>query len=182
MEDCTEADVARLLKIVPEFRKQQALRYSHLFGQWTTLKTWELLMELVPGPTDSVYYGPNGKPYLTDGPFFSISHCKTAVAVAVDSEREIGIDIESIRHAEVALIRHTMNEEEQALIHNAQEPDRMFTRLWTQKEAVLKARGTGLVDELPLVLSSLSNKEKEQLQTRVFQNYIFSVFVCKPCF
>lgn len=174
MEDCTEADVARLLKIVPEFRKQQALRYSHLFGQWTTLKTWELLMEFVPEPTDSVYYGPNGKPYLTDGPFFSISHCKTAVAVAVDSEREIGIDIESIRHADEALIRHTMNEEEQALIHNAKEPDRMFTRLWTQKEAVLKARGTGLVDELPLVLSSLSNSDKERLQTLEMSDSIFS--------
>lgn len=174
MEDCTEADVARLLKIVPEFRKQQALRYSHLFGQWTTLKTWELLMELVPGPTDSVYYGPNGKPYLTNSPFFSISHCKTAVAVAVDSEREIGIDIESIRHADEALIRYTMNEEEQALIHKAQEPDRMFTRLWTQKEAVIKARGTGLVDELPLVLSSLSTEDKERLQTLEMSDSIFS--------
>lgn len=181
MTDCTEADVARLLSLVPAFRKEKALRYSHLFGQWTTLKTWELLTQLADIPISSITYGPYNKPYLTNGPFFSISHCKTAVAVAVDDEYEVGIDIESIRHADEALIQRTMNEQEQELIRQAQESDRMFTTFWTQKEAVLKARGTGLVDELPLVLSSLSDKEKEQLQTLVFERYILSVFVCKPC-
>lgn len=178
MNNCTETDVARLLGLVPAFRKEKALRYSHLFGQWTTLKSWELLMQLVPCPTLSIRYGQYDKPYLTEGPFFSISHCRTAVAVAVDDECEVGIDIESIRHADEALIQRTMNEQEQELICQAQEPDRMFTTFWTQKEAVLKARGTGLVDELPLVLSSLSDEEKKRLQTFVFENYIFSVFVC----
>lgn len=174
MNECTESDVARLLPIVPAFRREQALRFSHLFGQWTTLKAWELLMSLVGGKAEEVYYGPHGKPYLKNGPYFSISHCKTAVAVAVDSEREIGIDIESIRHADEALIERTMNKEEQAMIREAKDKDRMFTRLWTQKEAVLKARGTGLVDELPQVLSSLSIEDKERVQTLELSSAIFS--------
>ncbi len=178
MNECTESDVARLMGIVPSFRKEQASRYTHLFGQWTTLKTWELLMQLTAISSPLVRYGAYGKPYLEGGPFFSISHCKTAVAVAIDEENEIGIDIESIRHADDALIQRTMNEQEQQLIRTSQEPDRVFTTFWTQKEAVLKARGTGLIDELPLVLSSLSEKERKQLQTRVSLNYVFSAFVC----
>ena len=111
-----------------------------------------MLQELVGRTCDDVYYGPHGKPYLKKGPYFSISHCKTAVAVAIDEEHELGIDIESIRHAEQALIERTMNKEEQTFIAYADNPDHAFTDLWTQKEAVLKARGTGIMDDLTNVL------------------------------
>ena len=117
-----------------------------------------MLQELVGKPCDEVYYGPYGKPYLTHGPYFSISHCKTAVAVVVDEEHEVGIDIESCRHAEEGLIRRTMNMEEQALIAAADDSDGAFTNLWTQKEAVLKARGTGIVDDLTSVLSKFQGE------------------------
>lgn len=150
---CNEEEVKRLLPLVPLFRQEQALRFKHLFGQWACLKTWSMLQELVGRPCDDVYYGPHGKPYLKQGPFFSISHCKTAVAVAIDEQHEIGIDIESIRHASEALIKRTMNEQEQALIAAAENKDCAFTDLWTQKEAILKARGTGIEDDLTTTLT-----------------------------
>lgn len=150
---CNEAEVQRLLPLVPLFRREQALRFKHVFGQWACLKTWTMLQELVGRTCDDVYYGSNGKPYLKKGPFFSISHCKSAVAVVIDEEREIGIDIESGRHAEDGLIQRTMNKDEQALIAAADDSNGAFLDLWTQKEAVLKARGTGIVDDLTNVLS-----------------------------
>ena len=67
--------------------------------------------------------------------------------MAVD-DQPIGIDIESVRSADESLIERTMCEEERRMINDANDAndahDRMFTRLWTQKEAVVKAVGTGI--------------------------------------
>jgi phosphopantetheine--protein transferase-like protein len=63
------------------------------------------------------------------------------VAIA---DQEVGIDIESIRPAKTELVARVMNEEEQAQISQAANPDRMFTHLWTQKEAIVKWQGIGI--------------------------------------
>ena len=114
-------------------------------------------------------YNGHGKPFLPEGPHFSISHCMTAIAVAVD-EKPIGIDIESIRHADEELIARTMNEDEQKQIHN----DRDFTRLWTQKEAVVKAEGTGIVS-FDQMQSVLTDNRKWTVETIEKEKYIYSI-------
>jgi phosphopantetheinyl transferase len=48
-----------------------------------------------------------------------------------------------------------MNDEEMAIILNAERPEVAFIRLWTQKEAVLKLKGTGITDNLKTVLDGL---------------------------
>ena len=118
-------------------------------------------------------YNEQGKPFLPDGPFFSISHCKAGIAVAVD-EQPIGIDIESIRHADEDLIERTMNEEEQRMIRSAAQPDRMFTRLWTQKEAVVKAEGTGICSFEQLQTLLPANKTY-RLETIEKEKYIYTI-------
>jgi len=80
---------------------------------------------------------------MEGGPYFSISHCKEGIAVAID-DQPIGIDIEAIRPAKEDLVERVMNEEERLQITGYGLPDRMFTRLWTQKEAVVKAQGVGI--------------------------------------
>ena len=158
MSRCTAEEVARLLPLVPVQRREQALRYKTMFGQYCCLRSWEMLDELlrqtsreslgnVSFTSRNFSYNENGKPYLDGGPFFSISHCKEAIAVAV-SDEPVGIDIESIRHADDSLIERVMNENERSLIRaksQGTEADRMFTRLWTQKEAIVKAQGTGIL-------------------------------------
>ena len=118
-------------------------------------------------------YNEQGKPFLPDGPFFSISHCKAGIAVAVD-EQPIGIDIESIRHAEEDLIERTMNEEEQRMIRSAAQPDRMFTRLWTQKEAVVKAEGTGICS-FEQLQTLLPDNKTYRLETIEKEKYIYTI-------
>jgi len=184
MEQTTAEEVQRLLPLVSAQRREQALRYKHVLGQFCCLKSWLMLkeeMESFNFQLSTFNYNEYGKPYVVNGPYFSISHCKTGIAVAVD-DQPIGIDIESIRHADEDLIVRTMNEEEKSQItnHKSQiESDRAFTRLWTQKEALLKAQGTGIAsfEQLQSVLDHRSSI----IETFEKENYIYSIAYGQLC-
>ena len=67
----TEQEIARLLPMVSQQRREQALRYQHLFGQYCCLKSYELLMELLGDDSKPEFiYNEYGQPQLANGPFF----------------------------------------------------------------------------------------------------------------
>jgi len=176
MEQCTEAEVLRMLPLVSEQRRQQAMRYKHTFGQFCCLKSWLMLQELMANGewTNGEWkYNEYGKPYIEGGPYFSISHCKEGIAVAID-DQPIGIDIEAIRPVKEDLIERVMNEEERVGMD-----DRKFTRLWTRKEAVVKAQGVGIrsFEQVQKILEigdwKVESVEKEK--------YIYSIAYGKLC-
>ena len=107
-------------------------------------------------PTPTFLYNEYGAPYIEGGPHFSISHCKTGIAVAV-SEKPIGIDIEVIRTLKPELMRKTMSPNEQQRITSSEKPEEEFIRLWTQKEALVKLRGTGIIADLHLILDNVQD-------------------------
>ena len=162
MTQCSEQEVARLLPIVSAQRREQALRYKHTFGQYCCLQSYKMLCELLtewsrvhqlPINQQPIFlYNDYGAPYIEGGPHFSISHCKRGIAVAV-SENPIGIDIEVIRTFNPDLMRKTMNEDEQLRITSSAIPEVEFIRFWTQKEALLKLQGTGIISDLHHVLT-----------------------------
>lgn len=172
MEECTDAEVQRMLPLVSAKRREQALKYKHTFGQYCCLKSWLMLMNELGNERMSELgewqYNEHGKPYWEDGPYFSISHCKQGIAVAIDGQ-PVGIDIETIRHADAELIARTMNEEERVGMD-----DRKFTRLWTQKEAVVKAQGVGIqsFEQLQHIMSKSRDLE---ISTFEKENYIYSI-------
>ena len=172
MTQCSEQEVARLLPLVSAQRCEQALRYTHTFGQYCCLKSYEMLQQLLtscrypisnsplgrpiaalPRPinTPSFLYNEHGAPYLEVGPYFSISHCKQGIVVAV-SETPIGIDIEAIRPLNEGLVQKAMNPQEQAQIAAAANPEQEFIRLWTRKEAYVKMLGTGIISDMHQIL------------------------------
>ena len=180
MELCTAEEVARMLPLVSPQRREEALRYTHTHGRFCCLKSYQMLMELIGAvspaldyTTPEFSYNEYGKPFLVERPDiqFSISHTKDAIAVAL-SRYPIGIDIEQIRYQSEALVRKTMNEQEQRRIAESANPDAEFTALWTQKEAVLKLRGTGIVDELHEVLADIGNI---CIETHIHADYAWTV-------
>ena len=149
-----EERTEQLIASLPEWRRDEALRYRHLQGMRECAVGYvELLrglrlafgLECLPSFT----YNEHGKPFLPDHPeiHFSISHCKEAVGCLV-SDSPCGLDIECIRPVKEGLVRHTMNSQEVETIFSSACPSLAFTRLWTQKEAVLKLKGTGITDDL----------------------------------
>jgi len=173
MTQCTDEAVKQLLPLVPDFRREQALKYHHTFGQFCCLKSWQLLQSLQPATCNlQPVYNEYGKPYFVEGSEFNISHCKNAIAVAIN-DTPTGIDVESIRRVESSLIERTMNDEEQTIIRNADDPARAFTRLWTMKEAYLKYLGTGIVDDLK---TCLDDATKERFLIVEKEEYIVSIY------
>ena len=156
-----------MLPLVSAQRREQALRYKHTFGRFCCLKSWLMLQELI-GQMPEWQYNEHGKPFIEGGLHFSISHCKEGIAVAVDDE-PVGIDIEAIRHADEDLIKRTMNEQERQNMD-----DRAFTRLWTQKEAIVKAQGTGITSFEQLQSVGAQNAEY-RIQTIENEKYIYSI-------
>ena len=157
MTQCSEQEIARLLPLVSPQRREQALRYTHTFGQYCCLKSYEMLTALLASTpytlhsTPSFLYNEHGAPYWAVGPYFSISHCKQGIVVAV-SETPIGIDIEAIRPLNEGLVQKAMNPQEQAQIAAAANPEQEFIRLWTRKEAYVKMLGTGIISDMHQIL------------------------------
>ena len=177
MAQITEEEILHLLPLVSDERREEALKYKHLFGQFACLKSYVMLRELLEqqGLTHPFRFGYNehGKPFLKDYPkvHFNLSHCKNGIAVVV-CDQPVGIDIESYRNVSDSLLKYTMNEEELRIIHESDDPIRTFTEYWTKKEAVFKLRGTGITHDLHGLLQG-----DEQVETFVNpeKQYAFSV-------
>lgn len=92
-----------------------------------------------------------GKPRLADHPGvrFSLSHSQDRALLAVSDGPEIGADLEMIRSVDhLDLARRYFHPDEVAAIERDADPQQAFFRIWTLKEAVVKAIGLGL--SLPL--------------------------------
>lgn len=96
-------------------------------------------------------YGEHGKPALPPGtpPIrFNVSHSGDRALVAVALGRELGVDLEVVRHDldHEGIARDYFTPGERAAIARCPGPERAlaFFRCWVAKEAFLKARGVGL--------------------------------------
>lgn len=87
-----------------------------------------------------------GKPFCPcpEAPSFNVSHTTGTVALALSFQGPVGVDLEDRRRAVSvkALARRWFHPEEQAVLDEAG-PEAFF-RIWTRKEAYLKAKGQGL--------------------------------------
>lgn len=180
--DLSEVQTEKLIASLPDWRREVALRYRHLQGRRECavgyielLRALRLRFGIDEMPAFA--YNVHGKPYLAEHPdvHFSISHCREAAGCLV-SDRPCGLDIERIRNAKPDLVRHTMSAEEAEAIFADPFPDVAFTRLWTQKEALLKLKGTGIVDDLHHVLCR-DNMNGITLKTteNAYRGYIFTI-------
>jgi len=98
-----------------------------------------------------------GAPKSFDGKYWSITHKDEYVGGVVSSAR-IGIDIEKIKSCSKSLFKKTASQKEWSL--SDEEPDRLFFRYWTAKEAVIKANGTGIKDLLRCNVIKIVDKNR----------------------
>ena len=93
--------------------------------------------------------GPEKPRLRGGGPRFNLAHSGDLALLAVAADREVGIDVEclGLRRDTDAVMRSFAPEEEAALVALPPEERRLAVlRVWTRKEAYLKATGRGLAE------------------------------------
>lgn len=111
-----------------------------------------VLRELLGVGAIRLQTGENGKPYLDHHPTFNLSHSGDFLAIAIAETPLLGIDIEGgPRRWDVKpLFKRVCHPHERHWLATLPEANVMhgFLTCWTRKEAVQKATGTGLIDDL----------------------------------
>lgn len=99
--------------------------------------------------------GPFGKPYLERKDLrFNLSDTKDAILIGFATGMELGVDVETMERSvdHDAVSRHYFTPAEIQVIEGMEgdprEAKRRFLLFWTRKEAVLKASGVGIMEDL----------------------------------
>jgi 4'-phosphopantetheinyl transferase len=164
IELISEEEVDALRAYLDEAERSRAARFHFERDRKSFVSTRGLLRSLLGGilekePASIVFeYGEHGKPALAarNDLQFSVSHTTGWAMFAVSSDFAVGVDLE-------ALDRVTRNTEDLAKFADrvlstnelmvwraipADQQPRALLRAWTRKEALAKATGRGLSDEL----------------------------------
>lgn len=142
--------------------------------------------------SNDITFNEFGKPHFKDSPLqFSISHSGDISAVAFSDSGCIGLDIEFHRNIDdmKALSSRFFSGKENIFLANCHDLEfrRNFFRIWSAKEAFLKASGTGVSTDLKsfstvgksgFSLSGSINEGRAYKLKEIFIEENYSSFIC----
>lgn len=128
---------------LPDAVQQRAARFVRERDRRRYLASHAALREVLPGERAAWRLGAHGKPALAvPPPHFNLSRRDGAAALALSQTHELGVDVETLRPIddarELAALHFTPHE------RKAVTDAASFLRVWTRKEACMKATGLGL--------------------------------------
>ncbi|NBW37145.1 MAG: 4'-phosphopantetheinyl transferase superfamily protein [Cytophagia bacterium] len=89
-----------------------------------------------------------GKPFLPTHPIgFNVSHSGDYVVAVCAESTQVGVDIEQNRSIDISAYESIFHTDEWAYLQSENTADAFF-EVWTKKESLLKARGTGFQVDL----------------------------------
>lgn len=131
--------------LLPPWRQERTARLKHPAARQESLAAGLLLGWVMArwgiSPDEPVMILPAGKPVFSrrDDVFFSLSHSGRYVLCAISHER-VGVDVQHMRPVNPSMARRFHPAEQQWLSGRAKgEWEDAFYRLWTRKEAWVKA-------------------------------------------
>lgn len=141
-----------------EKKRASMFRFEHLREQYTFAHTFkrQTLSHYFPCKKASEWcfdQTSSGKPFVEERIAFNLSHSIRSVAVALVESTDksaVGVDIECFREmADLeSMIEMVCHPDEIQQLDRCSERSKGFFTLWTAKEALLKACGSGLIDDL----------------------------------
>jgi 4'-phosphopantetheinyl transferase len=162
-------------KLLSAGELEKALRFRFIQDQRRYIVTHAILRIILGGYLNSM---PNkiefisndyGKPSLPEKfkkIHFNLSHSKGLSALVFSTKSEIGIDVEKIDPEfdfDLIANTHFSNAENNFILaENGQSRKRFYT-LWTRKEALLKAVGTGIGENLGIEVFEKTNHCKPEI-------------------
>ncbi len=160
--ETSDPELQRYFGMLSQDEQQHAKKYQHPLSQTLFILTRGKLREWLGGALNlmpdqvALSTHPHGKPYLSapleHSLYFNISHSHHHGIIALSKTSEIGVDIEVQRSMPNALelakrFFHPDEVSHLAALSNTQRSID-FLKLWTYKEACLKASGEGIATHL----------------------------------
>ena len=118
------------------------------------------------------HYNHYKKPHLAENPLalqFNMAHSHDLAVYAVTKKDALGIDIEKMKKIDYeGISRRYFSKEEKKALSSLQDQEKLqaFYRLWSRKEAIMKALGKGLT----IPLSSFSVSIHNEIETILVEN------------
>jgi 4'-phosphopantetheinyl transferase len=145
------------LELMPNIVKENIFKYRRWQDALACLLGKLLLLEGLrsfgyPASTlQNIQYTAHNRPYFSIDIDFNIAHADGLVACAVSDTGSVGIDVEKIEAVPLQDFKNIWSNDEWRMINDAVDSYVQFFRLWTMKEAAMKADGRGLSIPLPEV-------------------------------
>jgi 4'-phosphopantetheinyl transferase len=117
-----------------------------------------------------------GKPVVSQGVHFNVSHSGDLILLALSDARSVGVDVERRREVQrvQAMTRRWLTETERAevdrLTARGASSSEAFLRVWSLKEAGLKALGVGISGASRASLAHVQAKPLDHLLDPLAQN------------
>ena len=185
------ARFARLLKTVPDTRREKVLSYKNAEAARLSLAAGLLLEAALRDfglEAGEMRTGEHGKPWLPALPgfHFSLSH-SGAMAMCAVSSAPVGCDIERETENTQRIAGRFFHPAEKAWLLSLPEEERQaaFFRIWTGKESFMKATGLGF--SLPLDAFAVLPGEEPALRQTVdprpwrLWSYAAGEYACALC-
>lgn len=142
---------SNLLKQIPFVFQQQVLKYRRWQDMQSSLFGKLLLLQAAKSTgytsfsLNHLKYTDLKRPYADGLPDFNISHSGAYTICAINTGAgKIGVDIEEVKDMPVEDFEEQFSKKEMEAILKSEDAMQAFFKLWTKKEAFLKAIGTGL--------------------------------------
>lgn len=161
-----------LYNMISEFRQNKIDSFKFRKDKNLSLAASLLLEKIIPVSNPKYKLSETGKPYFKNiNLFFSISHSGTK-ALCAFSNIECGCDIEFIHDINFDIAKKYFSSSEYDEIVHSKNPTLTFFKLWTAKEAYIKAYDSKSLESTKDVFS------KSSFKTFELENYIISC--CSP--
>ena len=145
-EEVRRRDISLIREAMPQ-RYRKAQRYRRETDRLLCLGGAILMYEKAGIKNEAeLDFNEYGKPFAVGYPEFSLSHSGNVCVLAV-GDAPLGVDIEIIDDRNLSVAGSVFSPEELEWMKEA--PAVRFHRLWTMKESLLKAYGSGIDDDLP---------------------------------
>lgn len=148
-------ELDRYLSLLPFVLRQKISLYKDKKEQQIRILGKLMLLQLLndSGATKDyglidIAYDKYNKPFFKENFHFSIAHSEDFVVCAASKQTQLGIDAEKIKPINVQLLKDIFSPEEWLTLDQKDYDLNYFYFLWTRKEAVLKAIGKGVVEEM----------------------------------
>ncbi len=186
----TEFNFNEGIKFISSTKQKKLMKFKHKNSAWSSLIADLLIRTMIIEQTQiknndiKFGYGAKGKPFLLNDKNlqFNVSHSKDIVICAV-AQNEIGVDIEYTKRASknyLEIAKRFFSQSEYNSVKN--DGKDAFFKIWTLKEAYVKAIGTGIT--IPLKDFSVplkGNLSKINNKNWFFENFNYGDYCISLC-